>query len=386
MPLVPTWLLVPSVIDLAVTYQPGTGTLTVYGKSDYAGVLYSPSFVRDSHFVGGFKVSFMGWVGPALEKPQDYPWTQSFNVPYVPGVMTLDKIVVCDAAHPDGVLVDVKWLGINKPPVADEKSNGVAIPRPHNLTEFMGRLFEIRAQALSSGVTIQYDNKNLVLTNCSIIEGEMVWTFLPVSLGSSHITVTYTQHVPIIGNQEIYDVNVLLSPFATRDANGPSSNEILGFLGGVNIAVRQVREKYPKAELFRVTCDPPIGPVYPRINGNDLHRNTAYFRADNGVVTIKDVGWWSIWGQPVWTEGPILGPGDIPWPPEKEYMDLDKAAKLVVEASKMSFFNAELWAPMNPTGDTQPRYSFSMLDASTWEVGAIDGKVFPPEKEEGKAK
>lgn len=156
---------------------------------------------------------------------------------------------------------------------------------------------------------------------------------------------------------------------------------ILQFFYGVHIAARIVTDTWPEAQLYKVECSLPHGQKDPVDSGLDIHQLTATFRVGNeGTVKISSLGWWSDWGTPSYSAGSVDGYNDMPWPPAEGVNDLEDAAALLLADPRTpgTFWACQLQEPQHASeGIVQPIYAFTMVDNTTWYVGAKDGNVWP---------
>lgn len=147
---------------------------------------------------------------------------------------------------------------------------------------------------------------------------------------------------------------------------------ILNFIGRVNIAVRIVTEKYPKAKLYEVdgsACELTNDPL--KID----QLRVVFQNEDNSTVIIKSTGWGEF-GEPVLIQEPWLEDVVIKWPIE---MDLVEANQLKEAAGySASYRTVTLRNPLGPK-PTNPFYIFGgnpgqpyvFVDTVTKEVHSV---------------
>lgn len=118
---------------------------------------------------------------------------------------------------------------------------------------------------------------------------------------------------------------------------------ILSFDGRVNIAVRIVTEKYPKAKLYEADGSASRGPTTDPAQIDQLR--VVFQNENNTTVIIKSTGYGEF-GEPVLIPEPWLEDIVIPWPVE---MDLPQANELKEKAGFKGAYNTvTLRNPLGP--------------------------------------
>lgn len=147
---------------------------------------------------------------------------------------------------------------------------------------------------------------------------------------------------------------------------------ILSFVGCVNIAVRIVTEKYPKAKLYEASGKSSTGPTTDPLKINELQ--VVFQNVDNTTVIIKSTTWGEF-GEPELIPYPWCEDVVIQWPVK---MDLVEANQLKEKAGYKEPYGAVVLR--NPLGPTinNPYYIFGnnpgapyiFVDTITKEVHA----------------
>lgn len=158
---------------------------------------------------------------------------------------------------------------------------------------------------------------------------------------------------------------------------------ILSFLGGVNIAHRQVTEapngQYPDAQLYQVQATPPSGSEEAVSSPNDLGHIKCIFKTTHGgkqgTVFIESTDWWSDFNAPTYVAEPWLEDRVIEWFPEG-VMGATDADELMKKAGyTQKYLNMTFRYPLNPE-TKEEIYVFQMEDKNTYvTVGARTGTV-----------
>lgn len=157
---------------------------------------------------------------------------------------------------------------------------------------------------------------------------------------------------------------------------------ILSFLGGVNIAHRQVTEapdgQYPDAELLEVQARPPDGTEEAVSSPDDLGHIRCIFKTmhsgTQGTVFIESTDWWSDFNPPSYVAKRSVGNRVISWIPEG-LMEATEADKLMKEAGyTKKYLGMKLRYPSEKAEEEV--YIFQMEDKHTHVVvGAKTGIV-----------
>lgn len=145
----------------------------------------------------------------------------------------------------------------------------------------------------------------------------------------------------------------------------------LSYLGSVNIAVREVKEKYPESSLYEVDGTSSTGPT---TNPNDINNLRAVFTGgDNNTIMIFSTTWGE-WGNMKYIDQPWMGDVIIPWPIEMDIVNADELLKAAGYTG--AYNNCTLRHPLYP-GSNQPLYIFGMAEGGFIAVGVNDKSVKP---------
>jgi hypothetical protein len=147
---------------------------------------------------------------------------------------------------------------------------------------------------------------------------------------------------------------------------------ILNFVGRVNIAVRIVTEKYPKAKLYEADGTSSSGLTNDPLKIDQIR--VVFQNSNNTTVIIKSNGW-GTFDEPILIDEPWLEDVIIEWP---VHMDLDEANQLKEAAGFKQLYGAvTLRNPLGPkignpyyifgSNPTQP---YIFVDTITKEVSA----------------
>ena len=156
-----------------------------------------------------------------------------------------------------------------------------------------------------------------------------------------------------------YDVSIFVLPSLPLNTS-PSPIELeLSFLGNVNIAVDQVRKRYPKAELYEVDANLPMNITPATVDPHDLTKLRAVLRNVNNSTVIIDSGSSrGTWEEPYLIEQPWVEDVAIPWPIK---MEIVEAVDLMLKAGFLEpFYDCTLRHPLgfDAPEDKEPCYIF----------------------------
>lgn len=147
---------------------------------------------------------------------------------------------------------------------------------------------------------------------------------------------------------------------------------ILSFNGRVNIAVRIVTEKYPKAWLYEADGTASAGPTTDPAKIDELR--VVFGNENNTTIIIKETNYGEF-GEPVLIEEPWLEDVVIKWPVQ---MDLPQANELKEKAGYKEPYGAvTLRNPLGPKLSNpyfifggNPAKPYIFVDTVTGEVHA----------------
>jgi hypothetical protein len=145
---------------------------------------------------------------------------------------------------------------------------------------------------------------------------------------------------------------------------------ILSFNGRVNIAVRIVKEQYPKAALYEADGTASKGPTTDPAKIDKLR---VVFRNENNTTVIITETGYGEFGKPQLIPHPWLEDIIIKWPIK---MDLPDANKLKEEAGYTNpYANVTLRNPLGPT-KSNPYFIFGVSHNQPYIfVDTVTGKV-----------
>jgi len=209
------------------------------------------------------------------------------------------------------------------------------------------------------------------MTNAGIDDGNIVWTFNSLQTGNTQAVVTIRGGVSTFIIRKTYNIRIF-----ALDATPNRGDEILSYLGMVNLAVRIVQKEYPDAVLYVVNSTLPSGVSEPTPDPLCLSKLRAIFAVKNGHVNIRSTSWGE-WGQPQFVHTPYLECVAIHWPIK---MDITDAAKILRKAGYTDdFWNCQLVHQLGPIGEPyeEPYYIFLMAKSEQYVgVGVNDGKIY----------
>jgi hypothetical protein len=374
---------------LAATYNIFTQTLTLTAEGTVMEATYGYQFLR-LPWVGGLKFRLQAWTGPLTGKNTTYDFSQNFRMSLFPYVK---YVFIEDAGHPNGVEVKIEFIGPVDPlpeltaSVEDDTPTASAdkeiLAPPQDVINVLYKEpFTIKQPDETpkfGSIDLQFDATFLVLETSGIDNGNIFWTFNSLQTGYTQVIVTLHGGISQLIKRILYDVHIFFlplepGPVIINDAPKGDSNQdlILGFLGRVQIARRQVMEKYPDALLFNAEASTtaPQGVISPYL----LVHMLLVFRADKGIVTIKSTGY-DTFGPPVYKEGIWLGTANIDWPVGMDALEADEILKKSGITGPYTSLN--LVKPLGP-GLDDDYYQFKMVDGS---VHWIDTKTKALKKE-----
>lgn len=415
--------------ELGAVYDPAKQVLTLSASGEVQNYTYGFKFERQP-WIGGLRFELTGWSGPIGPGASKYSFSEDFSIPGLTVFDPKGTVIIVTSNHPDGEVIEIKFLGIPPPGVSNGsemlstisgKLSGSERPAPPQVIDVATpltintlfrepfKLSEKIPTGLGATLHVDFDTQFLTLTEAGVDDGGLNWTFNSVQTGDTQI-ITYSTAAffdPII--RKVYSVKIfvldavtatnnpskiasLVSSNGNGDSNGASNGTTNGngvtkpntlilplpFLGRVFEAQVIVRGVLPSARLLRVTATNPCQPVYPHIHPLGLPSQLeAMFVGDNGkYATIKSVGWGE-WAPPVVRDGPgIVGLQTFDLDTVKVH--LDQAVKAVrAGGNDKDIYDFTLTDPFgNPAnGPYQPMYSFHMEDDSYVSVNAVTGKV-----------
>lgn len=396
---------------LTAVYNYDIQELTLTAEGVIQEATYGYEFQRIP-WAGGLAFKLEAWTGPLTGKSAPYSYTQKFHLALPNGI---NAVIIFDANHPKGVPVSIQFEGIVIP--KQSSSNGsssaapaaqlqgevkeVASPAADVINVLYGENFTIKQNAdlpKFGSIDLKFDTNFLTLETAGISDGSITWTFKSLQTGNTQVVVTVYGGIAAYVLSVVHDVKVFfpyqgpgpvinskgvatsqvktlngaskLSPSAAS-TNGASADEILSFLGRVNIARNIVRATWPDAQLYNVQAmtNNPKGATFPW----ELGLMTVMFRIQDAVVTLISTGFGEF-GPPHVRPGGIIGNDNIDWPVS---MDANEANQLLRDHGYHGrYSNLTLRKPLYP-GMQQNCYIFAMEDGMQIYVGTKDKKVTP---------
>ncbi|KAI9856324.1 MAG: hypothetical protein M1813_009160 [Trichoglossum hirsutum] len=379
--------LVPIPADkLAALYDTKNRALILTASGNKRDITSSIFFKR-LPLPGGLKFELEGWVGPITGETSPYTHQQAFPMQLPNRVFPSGYVIIIDANNPEGVQVPIRYTGLLGADAKDAapQSQGTAqtpapttasadnsdniqtiVPGEVNINVLYKESFDIKEAAAvpSHGrVTVTFDPKFLELQDASIQDKDIVWTFNSLQTGRTQVIVNIEGGIAQFHITKVYDIFVFLPLL-----HPPHTEEVLTFIGRVNVAINIIKQKYPEAAFFSVDGTSSNGK--PVNDPSGITHLKVACRVDKGAAIIESTGW-NEWGSVKFL--PIMVTENlIPWPVK---MDAIKANSLMRQAGVEGPYTAmDLNWPIYP-GDTEPYYFFSMVDGTTVRVGVNSGKV-----------
>ncbi|GAA4348109.1 hypothetical protein GCM10023185_03720 [Hymenobacter saemangeumensis] len=362
--------------ELAAAYNTQTKTLTLFATGEVQDYTYGITFAQVP-LMGGLKFQLEGWTGPLHDSKSPYTHEQNFSIQLPSPVAPSGQVIIADANHPEGVAVEVRFLGLLPPgesQPAPQQAVATAAPAMVPGHEQLNVLFKMpflikEAAAVPQGgsIAIKFDSTMLELQQAGIEGSNIAWTLNSLQTGNTQVVVSVFGGIAQYVLQKVYDVRVFVLDEVQNSSPAPQA--ILSFLGRVNIAVRLVQDQYPDAALYEVEALPPS----PRscTNPNELSKLKVVFQAGKGTVIIESTGW-GTFGPVQYIAQPWMEDVVIPWPVRMEATEADSLLK---KAGYTGAYGAmTLRHPLYP-GINQPYYIFSMKTGQYVFVGVNDKKV-----------
>lgn len=381
--------------SLGVIYDSTKRQLVLSAKGDAEEITTNIHFQR-LPWLGGLKFRLVGWSGPLTGKTHTYSVNDRFDIDLRSGSVPFKSVIVVDANNLEGKVVEIHYLSARRhrglfkhlievskleKAMRDDSEPNVLIGENEKLNVLYKQAFTVKAQAdapKQGSLTIDFDPTFLNLQTAGIVGPNLVWTFNSLQLGSTQVIVTNSSINPPYIATQIYDVRVILLDSsisaATDFEDSPSS-----YLSFLKIAVYQVREKYPNANL--VLAESSAIPPSTYVNSFNLLKHfAAVFNTGQGHVTVDSTEW-GTWSSPAYSSGPWLSERVIDL--EKITLEPTEADDLVKAAGwTLKFNRAHLSAPLTapnppfPEKDWQAYYVYSLEAGIQVFVGTADHKVY----------
>ncbi|KAK1725324.1 uncharacterized protein BDZ83DRAFT_651359 [Colletotrichum acutatum] len=358
--------------------------------------------------IGGLLFQVVGWVGPVTEGTRSYTVSNTFPIDLPSRVFPSGYVVIKGG---DNTQLTVKIEPLLKDGGNNAKlqtsSNAQAdfeipnvklIPPTEPIITKLGQGFTVRQNDQFKGqggsVDVFFNSAFVKLTNASIVENQIEWTFDTLQTGNSQVIVSVSQQNPPFSYRVVR--NVIIKPAASTEALKPlalfSVNDAAkatqdnteaeiakSSTGGnkelipswdvaVNIGLNLIKKQFPSAQLQSATGRSPTGAgveqsyeltsvnVTARLDGN----KTASIRTQGPL----DFG-------PVTPGGLLIGVTPFERPVKVSSTD---AFNIVRKAGFQAPVNSlSLSQPVVNTV-TQPLYTIRVGD-QTVQLGATDGKI-----------
>jgi hypothetical protein len=327
-------------------------------------------------WIGAIKYELVGWTELPIPDPIVEPFDQTFNHVTFPREL---RVLIADKEHPNGIPVDIKIIG--GPIDFGDSKEAVAAPSTlTNLNEVLPTVTTIKvlykekfqislpADVPKFGqIRPHFDQSFLTLVDASIIDNNIVWTFLTDQTGSTQVIIDIYGGIATYVLQKVYDIDI----FLPLEPGLPGDKKIgyLSFLQHVGIARGIVDAEYQDVDLYNVAAKTNIK---GGVDSVDFLTNfTVLFKVKGGYVTIESTGYWT-WNKPVFVGHNILGNDVIPWPVD---FTPEEATKLLyAEGYTGNFTSVELVRPLFPVGG-RDFYVFSMVDGKQVWIDGLLKKV-----------
>lgn len=398
--------------NASAVYDVNRQVLTLAVEGEAQNYSYGFNF-RRTPWAGGLRFELWDWSGPIGTGSSEFKHEQKFDIPSLSLTDPSNTVIVVGSNHPEGKVIDIKFVGL-KPSIQGKPSaekpappKTIDVPTPNTIHTLVREPFVIQERVSSgpgSTLNIQFDPQNLVLQSADVDDGIIYWKFISVSTGRTQVATYRTERegAPVIRKVYTVDTFVLdgikVPEHDDKHSNGasngsstfalfggskqqqqqqPSGFVPLSFLGFVNTGVRIAQRALSSAKLLRVRATLPAGDVYPVTDPRSLTQLELLLVGDDSrSVSIRSAGWGE-WNQPTVTSGN--------YPLGLQTYDINDCKVDIVQAVQnmrkagitLPFFNASLTKVLgNPKdGPYDPTYNFSMLNGTTTNVNAVNGKV-----------
>ncbi|KAJ0297353.1 hypothetical protein COL5a_003091 [Colletotrichum fioriniae] len=359
--------------------------------------------------LGGLLFQVVGWVGPISEGTRPYTVSNTFPIDLPSRVFPSGSVVIKGA---DNKQLTVKIEPLLKDGGSNAKlqtsSNAQAdfeipnvklIPPTEPIITKLGQGFTVRQNDQFKGqggsVDVFFHPAFVKLTNASIVENQIEWTFNTLQTGNTQIIVSVSQQNPPFSYRVVR--NVIVKPAASTEAlkplalfsvndaskatqdnteaeisksgNKDSSNFVIpSWDAAVNIGLQTIQKQFPDAKLQTATGRSPTGAGVEQPYELSLVTVTARL-GNNKTATVSTDGVLSF--GPVHTGNALLGVDTINWPVKVNSNDVFSIARKAGFQEPVN--NIALSKPIGPTLE-QPLYTLTLGDLSV-QIGATDGKI-----------
>lgn len=380
--------------SLGVVYDSTKRQLVLSARGNVEEITANIHFQR-LPWLDGLKFRLVGWSGPFTGKMNPYSVSDRFDIDLRSGGLPSRFVTIVDARNLEGKLVEINYVSdprqqgsvrqlIDVSKLAPARHENfepkVLVGDDEKINVLYRQAFKVKAPAdapKQGSLAIDFDPTFLDLQTAGIVGPNLVWTFNSLQLGSTQVIITTSSINPPYIARQTYNVRVILLDSSIAASMNPGISSI-SYLGFLNIALRQVQEKYPNATLVLAesTAIPPSNYID---SFKSLKHFAAVFNTGQGHVTVDSIEW-GTWSAPVYTSGPWLGEKIIDLEKIKleptQADDLVKAAGWTLEFNRLCL-SAPLTVPSSPLSrDPQAYYIYSLNPGIQVFVGTIDRKVY----------
>ncbi|KXH46445.1 hypothetical protein CNYM01_08475 [Colletotrichum nymphaeae SA-01] len=358
---------------------------------------------------GGLLFQVVGWVGPISEGTRPYTVSNTFAIDLPSRVFPSGSVVVKGA--------DNKQLTVKIEPLLKDGGNNAKlqtssnaqadfeipdvklIPPQEPIITKLGQGFTVRQNDQFKGqggsVDIFFNSAFVKLTNASIVENQIEWTFDTLQTGNSQVIVSVSQQNPPFSYRVVR--NVIIKPAASTEAlkplalfsvndaskatqdnteaeiaksgNKDSNIVIPSWDVAVNIGLQAIQKQFPSAKFQTATGRSPTGAGVEQ--PYELSLVTVVARIDNDkIATVSTDGFLSF--GPVHTAKALIGVETFNWPVKVNSNDVFSIARKAGFREPVN--NIALSKPASGPSLEQPLYTLTLGDLSV-QIGATDGKI-----------
>jgi hypothetical protein len=320
-----------SATDLAASYDIKNKKLKLSAEILIDSVTWGISFIQQASS-SSLLFDLKGWTAWP-EKHRKEHFEETFTIE------RLRRVFIADAEHPHGVPVDVLIISgtidlgeegkASTPTTTLTNLNDLYPTQPIKINAAYRVAFPIsQSVALPKFGEIlpKFDPSFLILEDATIIDGDIVWTFLPIQIGQTQVIVSILGGIAQYHKTITYDINVILplepgpvilSPpkdSATQGSGDDGDRLPITFLERVDVARNIVVAKWPEAKLCHVTASNQsidgVEKIAQLNHMNVIFKNEV---APKGTIIINSPTPTS-WDHPTFIPHVIFPMVDLPWP------------------------------------------------------------------------
>ena len=367
---------------IGAEYDPIRKLLILGAEVELTRVTYGIVFRRFEPWTGGYKFALEGFQ-TTPQPPVTVPTTRSIPTPDDRSL--LKTIIVCSVDYPKGEVIPVHWLGVGTEAPKDAGQERTAAPESHGpdvihtvvpIKELLHEPFRIEARANNEFVYLDsFDDRFLQLQNASIINGNIVWTFLPLITGHTTVRITSEKALggPVFAVEYMIDIVLPTQPEQPDTKSIGENGETLGYLGRVQVLLNNVKKTHPdavvhsaKALTHNQSGVESIGELF------DLFV-TFHLPGENKFLYKQMIGEYIIASEKI---GPAyLGVPDVIWP--CEFQAEDALKELRARKVDDAFVQVELTMTVEHGDEHFPStwlYIFYLADGSEERVQLLQSK------------